>query len=458
MLKVRGMVIFGENSRLVKKIMSPRPRIQSKNIFEGTLALAVLAVVFILIGYLQPDWQFRGDGFGYYNYLRSIFWDGDLNFANEQQFYKEYFGLTEETFYDRLTDTGMHPNPFAVGTAIFRLPFFLPVFGLSKLMDFSEPFRLAGLSPPFQVAMNLANIVFGTIGVIFVFKLLRQYFSPELSWLVAFLSFAATPLVYYMTYEAGVSHAVSFFAAAWFLYYFFKKRSDYNYRFFLFCGSLFGLVGLARWQNFLFGTVFAALFWRVKDRKKLILGYLISLGSALFVFMPQMISWKIIYGHWITIPESNTHIDFLHPSLIEFLFSARMGFFVYTPIFILAAAGFFFLRGKRKWLLWMLIPLGSQICVNASLSDWYGGAFWGAFGARRMIASIPILMVGLAALYSSARKNISRPFWAYLVIFGTGMFFICLNISLLAQKGRGMIKEGFIWSQWVGNWIVWGWW
>jgi hypothetical protein len=58
---------------------------------------------------------------GYYEYLRSLAFDGDLDFTNE----RVTWGLP----LPAKTPTGLRDNPYAVGCAVFWSPFFALAHG-----------------------------------------------------------------------------------------------------------------------------------------------------------------------------------------------------------------------------------------------------------------------------------------------------------------------------------------
>jgi hypothetical protein len=61
----------------------------------------------------------RGDGVGYFAYLRSLVFDGDLNFKNEFTHYESAFSedtqpITTTWVKGKITPTGMIPNSIPI--------------------------------------------------------------------------------------------------------------------------------------------------------------------------------------------------------------------------------------------------------------------------------------------------------------------------------------------------------
>jgi hypothetical protein len=97
-------------------------------------------------------------------------------------------------------------------------------------------------------------------------------------------------------------------------------------------------------------------------------------------------------------------------------FSVERGLFIYSPILLLAFAGWAYgLRKKRSvfgfTLLSILIFLGLLLWM-ASFVDWYGGS---SFGARYLVCALPFLAVGVALSLSFVPKLISLPLVALSV-------------------------------------------
>src|SRR5688500_3190536 len=77
--------------------------------------LAALALAWVVAGLGNPE--FRADSPGYFAYIRSLVFDGDLDFRNEW----EHWGLKALP----TTATGRMANPYPIGPALLWAPFFL---------------------------------------------------------------------------------------------------------------------------------------------------------------------------------------------------------------------------------------------------------------------------------------------------------------------------------------------
>ena len=87
----------------------------------------VLLVLFVLSLSLVTPYV-RGDGNGYYAYVRSIWIDGDLDFRNEYARADPKFREAEQNWWT--TPAGLTVNPWAPGSVVLWTPFFLAGHGV----------------------------------------------------------------------------------------------------------------------------------------------------------------------------------------------------------------------------------------------------------------------------------------------------------------------------------------
>ena len=77
--------------------------------------------------------------------------------------------------------------------------------------------------------------------------------------------------------------------------------------------------------------------WEQRKALKIIAFVLIAIGSV------QIIYWKWVSGQWIVYSYNNAGegFDFFRPHILNFLFSFRKGWLVYTPVMALSLLGFY---------------------------------------------------------------------------------------------------------------------
>ena len=142
-----------------------------------------------------------------------------------------------------------------------------------------------------------------------------------------------------------MSHVYTFSLASIFMYMTMKIYQKPSFKFFFFLGLISGLLFLVRPTNILFFITFLLykiekklfsikkrLFWLVQHYKNLI----ITIFTAALIGSIQFFYWKWVTGDWFFNSYVGEQFYFNQPRIIEFLFSYRKGWLIYTPIFILS--------------------------------------------------------------------------------------------------------------------------
>src|ERR1700733_4834797 len=116
----------------------------------------ILVVLFVLSLPLVNPWV-RGDGVGYYAYIRSLMVEHKLDFRNDWRAANQSFTMGRvredgEIAATQFTSTGHLDNPFAVGPAIFWTPFLVPVhLIMTALQSSGLQVKADGFSRPYIV-------------------------------------------------------------------------------------------------------------------------------------------------------------------------------------------------------------------------------------------------------------------------------------------------------------------
>ncbi len=397
---------------------------------SAALILLGIPMVVVLLLFIFIGGRMDGDGQNYYIYLRSAVFDGDLDLRNDYEMFPRDDPLIAHICVNA---KGPAPNVFSVGPAIIWSPFFLVARAISLAMAPEYVGNVnQGKGEPYYTAICLASIIASFIGIIATYRFVSRRLGPGPALLGTLSIWLAGAAIYYQVFEPFMSHALSIFAVSIFVAKAasigqFQKRSDW-----VVLGVLAGLMSLVRWQNIIFVIIPAVLLllaWllpenRRKRSKPPIAGIAISAGAALVSFLPQMIAWKIIYGSFLTIPQSGGFIDPSHPHIIEVLFSARGGLFLWTPVALIAVIGLARAAFSRDRLATAMLPVFLlQVYLNASIMDWWAGE---AYGARRFIGLFPILAYGLAALVASSRTSINLAGLARKLVFRSAIALVML--------------------------------
>ena len=152
------------------------------------------------------------DVVSYYAYLPAIFIYKDLSF----DFVKDLPDDFEGTIWPIPMSNGIHTLKYSIGTAIMILPFFIVAHIYSSLAGIEAN----GYTWPYHFFILVAAIFYLLAGLLYLRKVLLNYFSENI--VVASLVILAlgTNLLYYSTIDPGMSHIYSFFIFSAFLFHF----------------------------------------------------------------------------------------------------------------------------------------------------------------------------------------------------------------------------------------------
>lgn len=392
---------------------------------------------------------FQWDSDGYYLYLPATFIHGDLfglEFLEEvppNDFKGGYRFGQGASWY---APTGKYVDKYTMGTAVFELPFFLVAHGWCVLSgtDVAD-----GYSPPYHLAMALASAFWAFMGLLVLARFLRRCVSDGVVAITLIAMGLGTNLFFYSSYAPGMSHPHLFFLCALVV-----ERTDAWFAGpsmgrALAIGLCIGLATLTRPTAALFALI--PLCWAIPSG-----GWvkwtkhggqvLAAMVLGALCVLPQMVYWKIATGSFIHWSYGDEGFDFLHPHILDGLFSFRKGWFIYTPLALLAMAGIPFLlrRGGRNYAVMLACFFIPFLYVTFSWRMWWYG---GSFGSRVMIDTLPLLAWPLAELVqwmSGAGRKWRNAFLGVMFVF------LALNLFQQWQYQRGIIHyEAMDLDRWV---------
>lgn len=355
----------------------------------------LLGLWYVYLGYMrQPAERVRGiDSIGYFVYLPSLFFDGDLDLGDD---FRQLGGPQVPGFPGAGGKSG---NIFSVGPALFWTPW----YGLGHAIASVSGYATDGYSKPYQFCIYVGNVIYVIIGLLITARILRSFGISPVDTLIATLSvLLATQLTYYIYPKSLTSHGLSFATSAAFVL---SLRIDgVTWR----SGLLGGLMTVVRWQNAtLLG--FLAIASHLSRGKRFhwddILPCWPYALAAIIAFLPQSLVWLDLYHTPFLIPQDEGYVDPSRLPVLEVLFSLRHGLVLWHPWWLAAAIGLIFLKGDRQWAFGFLACLLAQTVTNATLADWWGN--W-SFGNRRFLSSLPLFAVGIAYLLKISDRPRAR--------------------------------------------------
>lgn len=381
------------------------------------------------------------DGLGYYGYLTAIFIYDDLDYTFIEDYEARYYG------YDKIKDfrldvDGKKVNVYFPGLAFLFLPFFLIAHFLSLIFGFPAD----GYSIIYQYSIGLAALFYLWLGLKFLRKLLPAMgFSQQQTALVMVIVALGTNLNYYVLKEGAMSHVYSFAAISAFLLLVKKAADEFKLSYLVQASLVFGLIVIIRPTNglvillapFVAGSSerFIALTRKSFGSLKNILSIFVT--AAFFPFM-MLLLWYLQSGKWIVYSYGDKGFDFTDPYFFQILFSFDKGWFIYTPVALLAMGGLIYLFRKNKFqFFWATLFLVAFVYVQSS---WYCWNFTSNFGNRTFIDIYPLIAIFLGYLLIMV-KNSKMLHQVMITIFA---LLIALNSLQFYQHYRYIFPPGKI--------------
>lgn len=368
-----------------------------KKKYFSKITIGLLLVICVWYGKNLDSWGrdkiIDHDVISYYAYLPAAIIFRDFNF----HFINDVAPDFEVKVWYSTAENGKPVLRMTMGLAILWLPFFLPAHLLAHILGVST----LGYSWPYSFSIFIAAVFYMFMGLIFLRKILLNYFSDLITAITLALLVAATNLMHYVISEPGMSHLYSFSLITVFLYLtlgWIKKPT----LFLSICmGLLAGLIVLIRPVNGLI-LVFPALIGvnsfivlksRVVGNWKFIA---VAFFSASLMVLPQIMYWKIQTDHFLF----NSYMEsgkfyFLHPHVMDGLFGFRKGWLIYTPVMIFALAGFFVMKKYAEELRNAILAF--MVLFIYFIFSWWCWWYGGSYGSRPMIETYGILAVPLGA-------------------------------------------------------------
>lgn len=380
------------------------------------------------------------DAMGYYGYLPAIFIYHDLNYdCLEQPWLKHNEDVSGDNDFKAgfvVKFKGQEVNKYPPGVTYFQAPFFFMAHGFAYL--FSEPNGYADIYMWFMC--------FGSVFWQYVFfLLLRRIFNhfnlslTTFALTVPLLSFGSN-LYFYTQIFGCYSHLYTLISVSLFFYagtkFFALFPDQKSSKYFAWMAIGLGLAIITRNINGIAILLLPCMGYKLKNTFKYfrILKNKIALSGFLFslwLIFSMLLLWKLQTGYWLIDSYPDEHFNWGHPQIFKSLFSAHKGWFIYTPLALIALTGLFFM--PRKLSLNLLAMLALVIYITSSWGCWDYGT---GFSMRAYIDWYLIVALGLGFLIQYA---LERKIFFYILMF------LCvlsswINLHLSKQFLMGIIS------------------
>jgi hypothetical protein len=404
---------------------------------------------------------YSSDEIQYFAYLRSLWFDRDVSFDNEYRyFYDRDIARSDgfrETFLERTTEAGRRVNFGTIGCAILWSPFYGAVDLSARLLRAAgRPVAVDGFSKPYIAAVAYGSAFYGAAAIALAIAAgrrlgLRAFTSGMAVWF-------GTPLLFYTYVAPPMSHACSAFAVALFVYTWLRVRGDWSVRGAAALGATGALMAMVREQDLFFvaGPALDFGLWTFRRFREQRSAERARAGSALLraaaaaivfavVFAPQAVAYVRLNGHLGPSRLVTRKMSWNAPHALEVLVSPEHGYFIWTPLALLAIAGLGWMairkdadggwpgRDHRLVAACLLLMVALQIYVGGSVESW---TVAGGFGQRRLVALSALLVIGLAVVREGVhRAAVSRVLTALVIVA------VYWNVALSVEFAIGLMDR-----------------
>ncbi len=387
-----------------------------------------------------------GDDQGYYAYIRSFFFDGDIDFLNERNY----------AYYFHLTRTNQTLNLWPCGPALLWAPFFLVGELVEKvLIYFGMGQKTYGYGWSHLISTGLGTLFYVFSGFLLLYKTVSSIFSKRAALWSCWTLFLSSPLPYFAFVRSRMGHFAEFFTLSLILYIWFRRpKLDNSISWGLCLGCVLALVGMSRYTNIIMGifpvTAFFLIIWFIPKRSENFKVFTKTCGSILLAFLVtvsiQVFIWIILYGNYypddphlskfktIIIPDN---FVFLWERFVSVLAGPYFGLAWCFQPWLVGYVGLFFMsyeKLKITPLFAVNLPekLESKIfkvlAIVLTFWSFYLTLTWtlaefSSYGRRLLIASIPFVAIGLAALFD----RVETKFWR-IALSSSCVLFVLINV------------------------------
>ncbi len=402
----------------------------------------------------------------YFAYVRSVYFDGDLDFRNEYAYFSaQRLAIGDTAVRDALLrEDALNPHPITgllrnvapVGSAILWAPGFILADGYVLIVNlFGANIPRDGFAQPYILGVCLMTLLYCFLGLQLTYRLARRYVDDFAATVATLTVFLATPLLFYSYIAMVWSHANGFFLFALFLTIWmrhWRRPAERGLPIWLLLGLVGGLMVITREQLGLLliipalealGHYIALLRERAWPTAARIFGrHLAFLATLVLTLTPQLLAYQVLNGRPLPSSTVGSKLIWTSPNFFNTLLDPGRGAFLWAPVLALGLVGLIWLGRKDAYLAGLLLAgFLAQTYINGAF-----GTTWhlsGAFGFRRLIECTPIFVLGLAALIGWLRPR-SGP-WPILATAGLLVYW---NLGLIAQWTilRTAIRRDLLWG------------
>lgn len=354
----------------------------------------------------RPYWNaFAWDSFGYHLYLPALLPNGDpllRDLSWVQAAHSEHDA--SPLLYQITERDGHRVVRYTMGLALTWSPWYLMGHGLAKLTG--QP--ADGYSGPYQWCVVCGVLFYFLIGLFWSRRALLSAFSEPVTAITLGVLLMGTNLIEQVLTNITGPHVVLFTLYAGVVHFTVRWHRAHAARDALALAVLCGLAALTRPTDAV--SVLIPLLWGEGPRAVIRHGrqFLMVVCVMVLIGLPQLLYWFSATGmlFYDSYGNAGEGLDVLKPHTAAFLFSFRKGWWLYSPIMLVATIGIALLRDRWRMSFWAVSVF---FIVNLWLvSSWTCWWYADSFGSRAMTGSYPVMALPLAAVVAWAMETRTR--------------------------------------------------
>ncbi len=284
-----------------------------------------------------------------------------------------------------------------MGIAVCYAPGFFIAHLYAKMCGYPPD----GFSPPYQWAVIFTSLFFTGLGILLLKNILLRFFADKLCAATLILIVLGTNYLFHAALEGTMPHNFLFSLNCLIILLTMQWHKTFQLKHALLLSATIAFATLCRPTELIW--ILVPLFWGIEgkytfiEKMKLLLKnksqILLSGIVMLLIFTPQFIYWKWASGYWREFNNHSESFSFLSPYTLDFLFSYKKGWFIYTPLMMLAILGFYYIFKNRRalFLSFFLFFLVNLYVVSSWDCWWYAASF----SQRPMVEALPIMAIAL---------------------------------------------------------------
>lgn len=355
----------------------------------------------------RPSFLFGWDSFGYHLYLPAAFIHHDplvhdISWVEAAQKTYDASG----TLYQLSTlPDGTRLPKYSMGLAVLWSPWFMAGHAFAKLIGYPAD----GYSAPYQLAVQAGMLLYLLCGLLALRKVLRAFFTEGITSITLCSLFLATNLLDQVIAGPAMPHLPLFCLYAFILLFTLEWSRDRRPARAVGLAISMGLAILVRPSEA--ACLLIPLLWGAEGENRNPLArwwlhrkqWALIAVILLLVGLPQFLYWHAATGQWSvdTYNNAGEGFDLLGPHTRRFLFSFRKGWYLYTPLMLVATGGILLLRQRIRP---AFVPVLSFFLVNLYLlSSWTCWWYADSFGSRAMTGSYAVMALPIATVIDRIR-------------------------------------------------------